>query len=474
MSENHSTSPALPSKPAKPYPDFPLFPHATGRWAKKINGKTRYFGPWDDPEGSLRAYQDFVAGRPTDKPCTDKPRRVPHGPNRPTKPTPAFPLFAHAAGYWAKKIRGRLVYFGPWSDPDGALAKYLEQKDALHAGRKPREATDGTTVKELVNRFLNQKRTLVDGGELSPRTWTDYKDACDQLVSEFGKTRLVADLDPDDFTALRKKMAKKWGPHRLAKTIQCVRCVFKYGYEAGEIERPLRYGPGFARPSKKTLRLHKAKQGPKLFEAEELRKMIDGAALSLKAMILLGINAAFGNADCGHLPLSALDLDGAWVRFPRPKTGIDRRCPLWPETVAALHDALAKRPVPKAVEDAALVFVTKYGHGWAKDTSDAPVTKELRKLLDALGINGHRNFYTLRHTFRTVADEAKDQPAVDFIMGHESPHVASVYRERISDERLKAVTDHVRAWLFPPAPKAQPGAGAATEVVNDADSRQNG
>ncbi len=44
--------------------------------------------------------------------------------SKPARPTPDFPLFAHAAGKWAKKINGKLHYFGRWDDPDGALAKY--------------------------------------------------------------------------------------------------------------------------------------------------------------------------------------------------------------------------------------------------------------------------------------------------------------------------------------------------------------
>lgn len=32
----------------------------------------------------------------------------------------------------------------------------------------------------------------------------------------------------------------------------------------------------------------------------------------------------------------------------------------------------------------------------------------MRKHLNALGINGHRNFYVLRHTFETIGGEAKD------------------------------------------------------------------
>src|ERR1700681_3733297 len=108
----------------------------------------------------------------------------------------------------------------------------------------------------------------------------------------------------------------------------------------------------------------------------------------------------------------------------------------------------------------------KYGCAWGKDIADSPITKETRKLLDKLGLDGRRNSSTRRHTFRTVADGTKDQPAADHIMGHEVAHMSSVYREGIADARLKAVADHVRKWLFaaPEAAQADVASAETTEV----------
>jgi len=63
------------------------------------------------------------------------------GPVKPAKPYPDFPLFPHATRRWAKKIRGKLHYFGPWDDPQGALdtsTKRTISTPAARLGRLPR------------------------------------------------------------------------------------------------------------------------------------------------------------------------------------------------------------------------------------------------------------------------------------------------------------------------------------------------
>ncbi|HJZ58449.1 MAG TPA: tyrosine-type recombinase/integrase [Gemmataceae bacterium] len=418
-----------------------------------------------------------------------KPRRSRKAAERPKKPYPTFPLTPHASGAWQKKIRGKTHYFGRWAnwvngklvrvDAEGgwkaALELYTAQADDLHAGRTPRVTADGLTVADLCNRFLTAKVRKVEAGELGQRMFTDYKEVTDLLTEAFGVNRLVEDLAADDFAVLRATMAKTWGPVRLGNGITRVKSVFKYGTDNGLIERAVRYGSEFRKPDKAVLRRHRAKAGPKMLEADQLRQLLDAldgkevptgrtaeggkpetarqpANPSLRAMVLLGINCGFGNHDCATLSLASVELEKEWVNFPRPKTGIARRCALWPETVEALRAVIGARLTPKGYAEVGLVFLNSRGSPWVKVTSKSRTDNISVHFANALKLAGlHREglgFYTLRHVFQTVADGARDPVAIGAIMGHADPSMAGHYRERIDDERLRAVSDHVRAWLF--------------------------
>ena len=378
---------------------------------------------------------------------------------KPAKPYPDFPLFPHATKRWAKKIRGKTHYFGPWTDPQAALAKYLDQRDDLQAGRIPRLTpadTRGVTLRDLCNRFLTLKQSRLDGGELSQRMFCDYHRICERLLDAFGRDRLVSDLRSEDFDQLRVKFAKGVGPVTLTNLIRLSRVVFKYAYDADLIDKPLKMGPGFKAPSVKVLRADRQSKPARMFEADELRNILSAATGPLKAMVLLAINCGFGQTDCSSIPTTALDLDGGWLTFPRPKTAVARRCPLWPETVAALRECVARRRQHADEADAKRLFITKQGRAYVRarenGTNIDGVAQEFGKILRTLNLQGGRRaFYAIRHTFETIAGATRDQIAVNAIMGH-APHasdMSAVYRERIDDDRLKAVADHVRAWLWP-------------------------
>lgn len=410
------------NKPERP-DGCPLFAHANKQWAKKVKGKLRYYGPWGDLPGALAMYEANTNTTPTPSVATKA---------KPTKPK-GFPLTVHSSGQWCKKINGKTHYFGVLSDPNGALKRYQD----LLAGRT---VVDGLTLKDLVNSFLRSKKRLVKSGELRQCTWDDYHRLCESLIKEFGLTRSVSNITPTDFEKLREKFAETHGACMLRKDVTYTRSLFTYAYEVDLIDKPVKFGPVFKAPKQVAMRKERQERGQLMFEAREVRAMVAGASLQLRAMILLGVNCGFGNHDCATLPRSAID--GRWITFPRPKTSIERRCYLWPETVKALG-VLPKHELPN-------VFVTKYGKPWApksKGSGGGPITYETRKLLVKLSLKTKgRNFYSLRRVFETVAGETGDQVAVDHVMGHSDPSMAAIYRQSISDKRLIAVANFVRKW----------------------------
>ena len=386
---------------------------------------------------------------------------MPHS-TKPRKPSKDFPLFPHATRRWAKKVRGKTHYFGPWDDPDAALAKWLDQKDDLVAGRIPQTARRGQlTVKELVNEFLNSRRLRVESGELSNRTFLDYKAVGEKLADVLGRGRAVEYLTPGDFEKLRAVVAKGErgkgvGPVAIQNFVTRARSIFKFAYTRRLIDRPADFGDGFDRPRRHVFRKARNERELRMFTAEELRRIIAVAPQPLRAMILLGVNAGLGNSDVGQMRTEHIDLESGVLVYARPKTHVRRKAYLWPETVAAVQDWLERRPTPKNETDADLVFLTRCGASWHKtDAPDNPVSKEMAKLLKALGIERKGlSFYGLRRVLETIGSQTRDQPAVDRIMGHaeRADDMAAIYREEAGDntmdDRLRAVANHVHRWLF--------------------------
>ncbi len=443
------------TKPAKPYDGFPLFPHATGRWAKKIRGKFVFFGPWEDPFGALDRYtsqrDQLHAGL------------VPRG-------TPSPPAeVAARAGSASTSVRASSPAHAVLNGGDaGAAQKRPGRKAAPPAGLSAavRDAAEALTLRDLANRFLSAKQRRMEAGEMSPRSFNDLFHTAGLLLSGLGKDRRADDITQADFGKLRMHLAKGRGPISLGAHIQRIRSVFKFAFEAGLMERPMRFGPEFEKPTRKAVRQARNERPNRMFEPAEIKTLLTSAGVQMRAMILLGLNAGLGNTDLSSLPRAALDLKRGFVDFPRPKTQIPRRAPLWTETVDALRQALEARPKPKDPGTEDLVFVTKYGRAWVRNTAPGPRSKgkaptiavdsiglEFGKIARQTGLaKPGRSFYAMRHTFRTIADEVRDRPAIDMVMGHQDGNdIATHYVEKISDERLRKVTEHVRAWLGPVA-----------------------
>jgi integrase len=380
-------------------------------------------------------------------------------PVKPSKPRADFPLFPHDGKQWAKKVRGKLHYFGSWDNPQAALNKWLDQKDDLLAGRIPRTSSgDGLTVKQLCDLAMESREAKVETGEMTKSHFDEMHATAIIVAEQFGRTTLVEQLRPEDFRKLRTILGKGVALKSLEGRIARARAIFNHADKNGLLEISINklWGTEFDKPAKAAISKQDS-DTEQLFTREEIVALLELASPQMKGMILLGINGGYGNTDCALVEKS--DIVDGWLTRRRQKTGKRRRTPLWVETREAIENVLKSRPDPKDEANKGLVFLTKYGNPWTPTGKDNPVSKEFSKLVKAAKIVGEKkSFYTLRHTFQTIGDETKDFIAVSALMGHVDSSISGHYREKISDERLKAVTDHVHDWLFPPEPKAKKSA----------------
>ncbi len=363
----------------------------------------------------------------------------------PPKKPPASPLFPHRNGQWAKKIRGKMEYFGVWDNYDAAIAKYLQDRDYLQAGVTP--PGEQVTLSGVLDAYCDHKERLRDMGELSPDTYDDYFAVCKVIADTIGKHRPINSIGFEDLDKVREALSKgKNGklrsPSSMKRLLTMARMAFYFANE--ELGHSVRYKKALRSPAARVMRQARAKVGERLFTAAEIRALVKAAKPQMRAMILLGINCGFGNGDCGALTIESVDLKGGWHRFGRPKTGIERRCPLWPESVKALKAVIGDRTE-------GLVFITKYGNSWTTTAHREPIAFEFRKLMGDKHRKGVTTFYTLRRTMETIASAGDvPQSVIDSIMGHvsHSQDMSAVYRQKVFSDSLRKCTDFVRQWYL--------------------------
>lgn len=357
--------------------------------------------------------------------------------SKPPKPHPDFPLTPHNNGQWCKKIKGTLYYFGTWGNPAGALAEY----EASIADPNF-TAQSAITLMDLCNAFMTHKEEQSTAGEILEDTWKEYDRVCKRLMGILGKTLPIENLGPAHFQYLRAELAKQI---KVATTLRNeltkLRVLFAWTYDAGHVGQPLRYREALKRPPMRLMREARNTAEKLLYTQKEIYALLDKADGYMKPAIYLGINCGMGNRDVCEITWESIK--GEWLDFPRPKNAIKRRACLWPETVKALE--AWRKESPESLWVCCGERGQQLGQGSSRNT---PIGHKMEPIMKAAKVSSaRRGFYTLRHTYRTVADPQGDLPAIMMTMGHADQSISATYRHKISDERLKAVAEFVRQWL---------------------------
>jgi len=88
------------------------------------------------------------------------------------------------------------------------------------------------------------------------------------------------------------------------------------------------------------------------------------------------------------------------------------------------------------------LLVTRWGQRW----TTSGIGHELVKLQKLAGV-AEGTLLWGRKTFQTVGESCGDIVAVRACMGHADDSMSAEYRQEVTDERLRKVTDTVRSWL---------------------------
>jgi hypothetical protein len=313
----------------------------------------------------------------------------------PAKPYPTFPLFAHARGYWAKKIDKRQLSFGRWEPTSdkaryeaswkAALANYNQYTEDVAHGRQLEQRPDEATLKLMCDAFLTRQHDRVVTGEIKPIHFGDVKAGILRFRAAMGEGLTLGELERDGVPLIAAWLAglrADFGWYAYNRHVAIVRAMFKWSEHPveGILRRPFRLMALLVKQGElQRRRESKAKvveRGQFCYTPAELWVMMHAGNIHHMAMMMLGYFCGFGNNDCGELtfehveldPDPSLELPPGWghIHFPRPKTEIERAAVIPPLVCDVLRASIAVRPEPSKAKWSKRVFITSHGYPYTR------------------------------------------------------------------------------------------------------------
>jgi integrase len=364
---------------------------------------------------------------------------------------------------WYKTIQSKRRYIArpmPLADVVKILDKRVAELTGNGIERSTPLATNATTIEELAEMFIAHLWQRVQTGtprKMARQTYNDYLHVLERFTGVVGPHEPAADANPTWFSRFMRTINRKALTSQRRDVIYLTSFFNWAGpgrHSLNFFKDPVQFGPDFRKPDEAKVMAH-LRTYSTLYTADTFNAALDAVApcRMLYAMGLLALNCAFLPEDLATVPLSAIDLKGGVVEFPRGKNGNPRKAVLMPETIEALTAWVAERPRGAKVDPA--LFVRGDGKSFNQRASDQPgvVQSQGNTLARYWSWITGRPLKGLRTTFATEADGAIDQRAVDLVMGHAADSVrAKFYVKQFDAERIRSVVEPVWKRVGPRGP----------------------
>jgi integrase len=388
---------------------------------------------------------------------------------------------------WYKSINGKATYITRRLPLREAL-ELLPARRAEITGQSLNTVTAAVsrvdmTLEQLVEVFLASMLSRVQTGvpkKMSRFTYDDFVKVLFAFVEVVGGERQATTIGPTDFSAYIRTIAARAASTRM-RHIQCIDRLFNWagpGRKAMNLIPYVQRGADWIKPSASESRqalagLEKAYTPEQVTATFELVK--DNPFLNATAH--LGLNCGFIPKDVADLPEASVDLDQAMILFPRGKTGMDRICPLVPETVRALRTYLRYRAKLKRLDPRAqgLFFRTRQGLPYARQYVNEDLPEDASTPYNRVGKQWSATVglpYTgLRSTLATLADGWPDERAIDLVLGHKVGLTGDKIRTRnyakyVDPERVRKLVDYVWPRAFGQAGPPSAAAPSAPDAAS--------